>query len=364
MQTASSGILQCVVKGSKVVEIRNMKLDDYLASDRIRLMGDGDALLRLTIICEKEELDSNFMVLTWHHAVVDGAALATLFKHAATLFGNEQALISPPTFASFISTIENQDLEAADAFWQTQLKGTESTLFPMASKQDHFPSASRFIESTHVLDWSRYKGLTRSLILRAAWAPLLAMRTNNFDVCFPVTLDGRSIQVPGILDIPGPTITVVPIRMRIDSSTSVPQFLERGRIQAAEMIPCEHFGVSNIYKRLGDDAAKACSFNNLLLVQPEEPHDLKKYFKDLGMSPLPDKGKPFSYDFPLVNERTLTRQGYHVKLQYDDHCLSRRDAEILADQFKNIVNQLSASDNVPICNLSCFSPLDYELICA
>ncbi|KAL7925636.1 non-ribosomal peptide synthetase [Trichoderma austrokoningii] len=104
----------------------------------------------------------------------------------------------------------------------------------------------------HLEDTDESQAQTRP----AAWAIVLAKYCNSDDVCFGATISGRQASVDGLLNVAGPTVATVPIRVRIDRKQQVSDFLQVIQRKATEMMPYEQF------------AKMACDFSSLLLIQP------------------------------------------------------------------------------------------------
>lgn len=81
--------------------------------------------------------------------------------------------------------------------------------------------------------------ITKSTILRAAYALLLTKYENTSDVCFGTTLSGRNADISGLTDMLGPTISTAPIRISLEDDQLVGPFLESFRDQSIAMIPFE-----------------------------------------------------------------------------------------------------------------------------
>lgn len=120
-------------------------------------------------------------------------------------------------FSKFIHYLETQDLEEVRAYWYSQLDGAErSATFPALPSKGYQPSPKttldRFLVTPPILNTT----VTMPFIIWAAWAILMARLSGNDDVMFGATLIGRNApDVPGIDKMTGPTITTVPVRVRL-----------------------------------------------------------------------------------------------------------------------------------------------------
>ncbi|CAL5873465.1 uncharacterized protein PFLUO_LOCUS7744 [Penicillium psychrofluorescens] len=70
----------------------------------------------------------------------------------------------------------------------------------------------------------------------------------------------------------GPTIATVPRRIRLNPVESVDATLDRLELEERHMTPFEQRGLYRI-RQLGGDAATACQFNNLLVIQAPPQHE-------------------------------------------------------------------------------------------
>ncbi|KAE8852448.1 hypothetical protein PTNB29_10457 [Pyrenophora teres f. teres] len=87
-----------------------------------------------------------------------------------------------------------------------------------------------------------------STLIRAAWALLASSYTSSDDVVFGATVTGRNAPVAGIEAMAGPTIATVPVRVRVQHSHKVSEFLHSVQQQATEMIPYEQTGLHETAK--------------------------------------------------------------------------------------------------------------------
>ena len=362
------GALQCIVQGACHMT-EAMSLAAYLKSDRTCSMREGDALFRAAIIVEPNShpivRSHRYLVLTLHHAVIDAVALSQLLDAAVRVYHGGSTLIDRPPFCRYIRYVQSLDLIACDRFWAEQLQAVNPSPFPSLPNDDFSALASStWTQSVH-FTWSNTLGITKSLLLRAAWAILMSLRSNNPDTTFAVTQSGRSAPITGIQRMIGPTITAVPLRVKIDADMSIQNFLKQIRQQATDMIPFEHYGSINVRRRVGSDGIRACNVHNLLLLQSWDDESTTRPLSQLGLIPMESEGLKFTYDFPLVNECTMTAEGYRLDLKYDDRVLPESSIRVLASQFNEVVRQLcNAGPDTPISSMRCFGAEDCAQICA
>jgi non-ribosomal peptide synthetase component F len=76
--------------------------------------------------------------------------------------------------------------------------------------------------------------------LQSLWAKIF---NGVDDVLFGVTLSGRTAPVTGITEMIAPTLTIVPVRIYMERTQTVSEFLESVQKQAIEMMPYEQTGI-------------------------------------------------------------------------------------------------------------------------
>ncbi len=362
------GALQCIVQGAcHLTEAES--LEAYLKSDRTCSMREGDALFRIAIIVEPNTQPNTepnrYLALTLHHAIIDAAAFSQLLDAAVRIYHGDSSPIDVPPFCQYIDYVQRLDFSRCDHFWAEQLLDVKPSPFPSLPENDSLALASStWTQNVHI-SWANAFGVTKALLLRAAWAILMCLRSNNPDTTFAVTQSGRSAPITGIQRMIGPTITAVPLRVKINRDSSIQDFLKQVMQQAADMIPFEHYGSINVRRRIGSDGLRACDINNLLLIQSWDEESIARPLSQLGLAPLKSQDLPFAYDFPLVNECTMTADGYRLDLRYDDRVLPASGIRVLASQFNEIVSQLcNAGSDTLISSIRCFGKEDYAQICA
>ncbi|KAF2157224.1 acetyl-CoA synthetase-like protein [Myriangium duriaei CBS 260.36] len=237
--------LQCVIR-ERIVWTSCTSLQEYLENDRQIPMNSGSHLCRLALIHD-DGLPS-FLVWTAHHGIYDGWSRARMMQLLAKIYKGEDVPTSPP-ISRFLQHIGSAEKGSMKVFWQTYLDGLSTTKFPRLpgiSYQPHIDATAR----KRVIGKVSNGRVTTSIALRTAWAIAVAAHTNSSEAVIAVTLSGRDTPVDGILDLLAPTITTVPVRIRIDHNQGVSDLLEEVQRQASEMIPYEHVGLQNIQRLL------------------------------------------------------------------------------------------------------------------
>ncbi|KAI9729802.1 MAG: hypothetical protein M1818_008379 [Claussenomyces sp. TS43310] len=358
VQTVIFGCWQAVVK-DKIAWIFEENLKDYLEMDLQKPMLFGSRLARYAVI-EDISLREKTFVLTIHHSLYDGWSLPIVFKMVEQAFddisvGKRLDSRSVAPFSRFIDYINGIEREAAANFWATQLSNEAVSTYPPTSSR---PLADSCFEHAFCLSRQAQSSITVSTIVRAAWGLLLSQYSDSNDIVFGTTTSGRNAPVSEIESVVGPTIATIPVRMLLDNSKSITMFLEEVQNQMTDAINFEHFGLQNM-KRLSPGARAACSFQNLMIVQPPQASDSGVF---MGLEPVK---KPFNnfHTYPLVIECRMASEKLFVTTNFDSRVFDLKQIQRIIHQFQHVVLQLSteAPDTI-LSNIEVISPHDIEEI--
>jgi len=201
-------------------------------------------LVRMTVARVDER--RHVMLLSMHHAVIDGWSLPLVVGELDALYHAERAgrpadLPPAPRYRDYVQWLMGRDAAAAEAFWRAALAGfRRATPLPL----DRGPQAAgdqRAKETVAVdaglmeraQEFARAQGVTLNTLAQAAWALLLARHAGDDDVVFGATVSGRPPEIAGVERTVGLFINTVPVRVRFDASASVGEWLRA--IQRAQV---------------------------------------------------------------------------------------------------------------------------------
>ncbi|KAL4819990.1 hypothetical protein BDW67DRAFT_181698 [Aspergillus spinulosporus] len=308
-------------------------LEAYLAQDKEKPMGYGTPLSRYGLTS-----DGHF-VWTAHHSIYDGWSFALMLDEVEKRYKNE-LVISRPLFAEYIQFLQQQQTKTdAIAFWKSQLQDTSSSsAFPQLPSSLYEVNVDRAFK--YSFPFSSKSTVTASTLLSAAWGLTIGRLTSSSEVIYGSTRSGRNIDLAQATELMGPTIATVPIRINIDPSISVQDFLAGVQNQATAAIPFEHLGLQNISK-ISPACKAACNFQNLFVVQPAMIGDSSA----LGMKrvELPTKGL---HTYALNVECILAEEGTAtLNFEYDRKVMQDHQIQRLAGQFHHIVRQLCENED-------------------
>ncbi|KAL4815803.1 hypothetical protein BDW67DRAFT_185522 [Aspergillus spinulosporus] len=292
-------------------------LDDYLATDRATPITYGGALNCTAIVHDGAD---RYFVWTTHHSVYDGWSVNKMMELLAQLLQGAP-LPAPVPVSRFIAYLALQNEEKTALFWQKHLKGANWARYPaLPTPQHHVNPRDTLQQHLHVP--LKSEAATLPIVLRAAWALLVATNTGLNEAVINVVLSGCMAPINGITDLIAPTVTTVPFFV------SAPQ--EQSNIR--RMVP-----------GLGPEFDPG----HIFVVQPAGEAESGTLKFDMGMDVDEKATSMDAFDaYPLTVECTVRSDvgDVAVELRYDRDVVPVGAAQRLVAQFSRIVQQLS--DNV------------------
>ncbi|RMZ87491.1 hypothetical protein DV736_g5282, partial [Chaetothyriales sp. CBS 134916] len=210
-----------VVLDMDIVWHKAKDLESYLSKDEDLIMTYSSPLNRFAITD-----DHRHFIWTAHHSTYDGFSTGLVLKKVEEMY-RTGAMAQPLPFINFIRNIQAHNVEATKAFWRDQLRAAPHIPFPQLPSASYEPRTNARIEDKVYMTRKAGSIITDPIVIRAAWALVVTRYSDTEDVVFGATRSGRTAPVVGIADMIGPTVTTVPVRVKLDSQESVARFLQR-----------------------------------------------------------------------------------------------------------------------------------------
>ncbi|KAF3763941.1 hypothetical protein M406DRAFT_10611, partial [Cryphonectria parasitica EP155] len=379
-----AGALQVVVREPVHWQYAS-SLAGYMEQDRSDHMTYGSRLCRIAIINDTSASGHKHVVWTMHHSIYDGWSMLRTMDMLTRLVRNEP-VPQPVPMSRFIRYLQDQNEESTRLFWRKHLGSANVIKFPELPIDPSFLPQSTQHARRHISRRSREAlgSVTTSNLLRAAWAVLLAAYagTDTDEVIIMAALSGRQAPVDGILNMVGPTVATVPVRVQIPQQDSLPTFLSRVQQDAVDMIPHEHTGLQNIKRYVpeldeglftpahlftvqavieGDDEVlqPSSSTSEMATAVNGSAKILTSVEKD-DRSDDAIQGYAFNMECTIITDKEID-----VDIWFDQTTISASQVHRILEQYENIVQQLfrySNDESRLVCQLSLISPEDHSQI--
>ncbi|KAH7325581.1 hypothetical protein B0I35DRAFT_474343 [Stachybotrys elegans] len=355
-QSSGLGLVQVVLKEG-ISWRRAVGLNDYLAADREVPMELGQRLTRYALVSEAEGHEPKWLIWTLHHALYDGWSMSRIMASIYDAYQG-QPVKPAPQYQRFIEYIKSRDETEVRDYWQRTLIDSEFVQFPSVSPSLGQPVADGTVARSYPCPDSNQLGITKSMLLRAAWALVAAHMTNSKDVVFGATVSGRNAPVDGLDGMLGPTIATMPIRIQLNDDQTIGEYLHAVQQEATEMIPFEQTGLHKIAE-FSPLLQKACDFQTLLVIQPQG--------KDSHASPLGEwrsgSREHVFNTYALTIEVHLESDAITISVMHDSRVLQPWVAHGLLERLHYVfqqLNQLPASS--PVADVQILTTQDLDRI--
>ncbi|MEU8305812.1 amino acid adenylation domain-containing protein [Actinomadura sp. NPDC048955] len=218
-------------------EERERELRTLLDDDRSRPFELARApLMRLVLVRLTDE--DWWLVLTFHHLLLDGWSVHLVVDDAFGRYRRahgedaEEAAPAPP-YWEYVAWLHRQDLAAAERHWRDHLAGFHeptplSVGHPGAQGEPGFGEIDDVMPDglrSRLEDLARRRHLTLGTVVHGAWALLLSRYSGQRDVVFGSVVSTRPPQVADVERMVGLLSATLPIRVRVDESTPLLEWL-------------------------------------------------------------------------------------------------------------------------------------------
>ncbi|EMD66011.1 Non-ribosomal peptide synthetase NPS4 [Bipolaris sorokiniana ND90Pr] len=352
-------MLQLVLSENDSFTVLERELERDEVASKAPSMSFGTPLSQFVL---KKSTGCNLHRLDWflHHTIYDAWSLRILLRSLRKAYhGLSESVI---TFNNFIRYIEDAERQEQDNdFWRKTLMGAERTPFPPVTTTNLETKASSSIEMTIELGKLTSSDVTISSILYLSWATVVGRYCDAEDVVLGVVLSGRSLPIPGIESISGPTFTTLPLRVNVSQEKQPSKLLIDVQDMSNKMIGHQHCGLHHI-QALGEDIRNACTFNSLIFTEPPDPQESDSTESIFEQEFFVDS---FVHPHPLLLSCKILRSGnILVTASYADSVLNETQTRRILAQFSHVCKQFFqvANGDNGISEISIASPEDYSEI--
>lgn len=225
-------------------------------------VGLGKPLVQFAVRPRSDKQSQGELLMMLHHTIYDGWTLPLLLSEVEAAYNGTE--LSPRPFSPFIRYL--QSIEGHARFWKSAFANLKAPVFPSLPSKTYQPSPKAITEIGITTSPPVAKQFTQNTFLRLAWAITQAQYQGTSDVFYGSVVSGRNAPVAGIESLTAPTIATVPCRVTFDLNVPVMSALQKVQEDSITAVPYEQTGLQNI-SRCGPDAALACSFQSLLVIQ-------------------------------------------------------------------------------------------------
>ncbi|MCJ1251300.1 hypothetical protein MMC30_008532 [Trapelia coarctata] len=205
-----------------------------------------------------------------HHALYDAMSLGYLLEDLSAAYAGQTLATRPTHFHEWISHVSGQETTSAQGFWRELLRGSmsHSLTSRISSPVSGNPADSKLRVSVPFEDLQTSHG-TAATVLNAAWSFVLSQVLEEQDIVFGyISANRYSTRLPGVEQITGPCINILPVRARLNGHMTTASFVTELQQQSTDSIPHQHVGFRSIVR----DCTRwpTSRFNSIIVFQNHE----------------------------------------------------------------------------------------------
>jgi amino acid adenylation domain-containing protein/non-ribosomal peptide synthase protein (TIGR01720 family) len=303
--------------------------------------------------------DVHHLILTNHHAILDGWSTPIVMGDLAALY---RAEVLPPTLAwgEHLKWLAAQDAEAAQRYWRGHLAGQESgALWLTHSKLDQ--TADEHREQTQTQDpgeyiehissdvsaglerFARNHGLTLANVVQPLYLLLLARLSSRNDITIGVTRSGRSAQRAGIDRAVGLYISTMPLRAQIDLSQPLVEWMRELQTEFAQQDEHLHLGLQNVQQLIGQQTL----FDSLFVFENYPiDHSVQRFAPGLEIAQV--SGHDATH-YGLALAAMMSPSGLVLRTTYDQTLLEAKQIQRIMGRLTQMVQTIATEPAEQLC---------------
>jgi amino acid adenylation domain-containing protein len=347
-------------RGLSVSE-QERRRDQFLKEDRDRGFNLATAPLIRVAVSQTED-ESFWIVVSNHHIILDGWSMSLVRDEVSQFYqqlvhNRETDLKRAPGFSSYLQWLEQQDSQAGEKFWRSELDGfvapnslpVDSGAAPASVVIDSFAEKTLSLSVEHtsaIRACAKRAHLTLSTLFQGAWAILLGRYSASDDVVFGITVSGRPYDLPEIESLVGLLINTLPVRVKLTAEESSLACLKKIQRSVSSALEYEYCSLKQIQNWSG------------------VPFNLPLFETLLVFENFSGSGSSFQLDGPVeVSSTQLSRTNYpltlivnpenELRLQVVYHSNRFADdvIERMLTHLANILEGIAADVNQPLRSL-------------
>ncbi|WP_050526985.1 condensation domain-containing protein [Pseudorhodobacter aquimaris] len=328
---------------------QSARFDAWLATDRSTGFDLSHApLLRITRF--QRGRDRHRIIVTFHHAILDGWSIPLLLQDWIALYSG-RTLPTAPAFQDYVAWAQAQDRTAAQAFWQTQLADHSHRSLHLPAPE--MPPASLRGDLSRALTPDETKALAATLLplgvtmataVQGAWALLLGAAMGADDVIYGVARSVRPAALTAADRRVGMYLNTLPMRARIAAKTPLHQWL-------AELQTATHaqagYEASTLADALRGTAQRGLSTAVVFENYPRDPALLGR-LDDFTVEQI-EVFEQTSLDLTLF---AIQDDGLMLRLLFDARTTDAGFAKGLLADLHHILRQIGNTPETPLGDIS------------
>jgi len=260
----------------------NADLTDFKAADKQVGVTFGQPFVRFTV------LSRQILVVSMHHALFDFWSHKFLYEGVAKLYHGQTPAISP-SWGLYVRYLQQLDQGVLQQFWTQYMHELEPTLLNYTPTLPTHQVTRRIAFNPKAT--SAGVIATTGTIIYSAWALVLSQHVGASDVVFATAISGRDAPLDDIDRLDGPTLTIVPQRVKFDPRDKLVDLIKATSTGLWQLNKHAQYGMRNALKAANSRNDKLFDTFVNILVRNATPEDLAEdMFYPHGSMPMWETG--------------------------------------------------------------------------
>ena len=331
-------------------------------------------VIRLVLIQLSQ--DTYHFVWNFHHLLSDGWSGPRLLRELFTFYnafsqGQNLHLERPRPYRDYIAWLKEQDLAAAQAFWEKNLKGftTPSSLphgHPQTQPAEQLATAHLHLDpatSKELRTLVKKHQLTMNSLVTGAWAILLGHYNHCDDVAFGATVSGRPAALAGVEKMIGPFINTLPMRVRVEANEPLLPWLQSLQAQQLELRQFEYSPLVLVQK-WADIPPTSPLFTTILVFD--------NYPTNVALAEVDDQTQLNASRLTVRNVRSFERTNYPLtvtahsgsvlmlRINYDTSQFSHNDIQRILGHWETLLTGVATDPHRTLANLRILTSVEQQ----
>jgi len=328
----------------------------------------------MTIRLIRLEEERYCFVRSYHHILIDAWCMSLMLvelmdNYKALSLGQRPTQLLAPQFQSYIAWLQKRDQDAAKQFWQRYLHGiSESTPFNVDNillnadeGETGVDDAIVFLSTQNtqkLTTMAQQYRVTPNTFVQAAWALMLSRYSGRGEVVFGVTVSGRPAELSGSEDMLGVFINTLPLRVAVNATLTVAEFLSGLLRQNIELRQYEYSQLVQI-QRWSEIPREQPLFESLLVFEnyPVDP-GLRSSESPLN---IVDVATRTHTNYPL-NGMVIPGEQLYLQITYHKNRFEKAVVDRMLGHFRNLLEAMIANPDRRISEISLFTEEERRLM--
>ncbi|KAI9715398.1 MAG: NRPS [Chrysothrix sp. TS-e1954] len=336
-----ASLLQVVLKHAPAPQVHVNGEDDA-----VQTMPGTSPLPQFYLSSHAERCDC--LRLEIHHALYDAMSMMVLFQDLEAAYAGG-VLSTAPSFHEWTSHTLAMDFDAAQSYWRGLLQTSPMTsLTPSSLSNCYHP-----LDASSCLQVPFQRAYlppgTAANAVKAAWSLVLARAFDTKDVVFGEINSNRNSSLPGVDEVCGPCLAILPVKAHLDRGTTFASLTMQLQDQSIANIPYQHLGLRSIIKDCSDWPSWT-RFGSLLTFQN---HESLSSFINIGETRCEISAKARTGELTdiwvLATPRT---ESLDIELLYSKERFSCEQVDWISKCFVAILTEIPAwlEQSTDVCN--------------